>query len=491
LYGHPDSGSSWERHCDKALKAGGYTPVNNWPSCYFHKRLKLFLTVYVDDFKLSGPVENLASGWDLIRGKGIVLDPPTDLGHYLGCEHERKTVKLPDGKTANAVVYNMEDYLTSCVDRYHDMCKETTGKNVVLKVVPTPFTHEDQKESDAGRPNMPGPCSECPWCKHTFPFTGKPHVFSKTSADPGASAEKEGSAELGATLGGEVSKADYDEAMSSIKAVLATSAAKPKSKGGKKKKGIVNRIEEDRGELQPLAASVLMKILYAARMARFDLLRPTVWLARYLTKWTTECDQKLHRLVSYINCSKHLRQIGYVGNLPKDISLDVYADADFAGDVASQKSTTGVHLCLEGTRTYFPLTGVSKRQGCISCSTPEAEMVSGHHAYKNVMIPAYNLWDALLPGGYTANFHEDNQAMIRIVETGRNPTMRHIGRVHRISVGWLHERLGNPETKDRCRIFYEDSANMRADIYTKGFTDSEKWAHAQSLIGVVDPKIYL
>jgi hypothetical protein len=69
--------------------------------------------------------------------------------------------------------------------------------------------------------------------------------------------------------------------------------------------------------------------------------------------------------------------------------------------------------------------------------------------------------------------------------------MRHIGRVHRISVGWLHERLGNPETKDRCRIFYEDSANMRADIYTKGFTDSEKWAHAQSLIGVVDPKIYL
>ena len=42
LYVHPDSGSSWECHCDKALKAGGYTPVKNWPSCYLHNKLKLF-----------------------------------------------------------------------------------------------------------------------------------------------------------------------------------------------------------------------------------------------------------------------------------------------------------------------------------------------------------------------------------------------------------------------------------------------------------------
>ncbi len=70
---------------------------------------------------------------------------------------------------------------------------------------------------------------------------------------------------------------------------------------------IINRIEDDRGELQPLAASVLLKRVYAARMARFGLLSATFWLARYLTKWTTECDQKLHRLVSYIKCSKQLR----------------------------------------------------------------------------------------------------------------------------------------------------------------------------------------
>jgi hypothetical protein len=40
------------------------------------------------------------------------------------------------------------------------------------------------------------------------------------------------------------------------------------------------------GELASVAASILMKCLYVARMARFDLLRPVQGLAKYLTKWT-------------------------------------------------------------------------------------------------------------------------------------------------------------------------------------------------------------
>ena len=91
LYGHPDSGTMWERHCDKELVAQGFVPLEHWPSCYFHDKLKLMLTVYVDDFKLSGPTENLAEGWRLIgygRKGGLTLDPPTETGLYLGCKHE-------------------------------------------------------------------------------------------------------------------------------------------------------------------------------------------------------------------------------------------------------------------------------------------------------------------------------------------------------------------------------------------------------------------
>ena len=57
-----------------------------WPSCYYHKRLKLFLVVYVDDFKLSGPEEHLKEGWALLR-RSLNIEPEQPLGLYLGCVH--------------------------------------------------------------------------------------------------------------------------------------------------------------------------------------------------------------------------------------------------------------------------------------------------------------------------------------------------------------------------------------------------------------------
>ena len=61
-YGHPDAGGYWEQHCEKILLKEGFTPIPNWPSCFFHPKLKLMLCVYVDDFKMAGPKENLKKG---------------------------------------------------------------------------------------------------------------------------------------------------------------------------------------------------------------------------------------------------------------------------------------------------------------------------------------------------------------------------------------------------------------------------------------------
>ena len=55
LYGHPDSGGYWEKHCEKVLRAEGFTPVADWRSVFCHDMLKLLLAVYVDDFKMAGP----------------------------------------------------------------------------------------------------------------------------------------------------------------------------------------------------------------------------------------------------------------------------------------------------------------------------------------------------------------------------------------------------------------------------------------------------
>ena len=78
-------------------------------------------------------------------------------------------------------------------------------------------------------------------------------------------------------------------------------------------------------------ASVLMKVLYGARIARFDLLRQVNRLATNITRWTTGNDKKLHHLMCYIHHTKHWRMIGWVGDSVEDMYLAVYADADFSG----------------------------------------------------------------------------------------------------------------------------------------------------------------
>ena len=88
LYGHPDSGGLWEKHCEDILLSLGFRLVypGAWPSVFWHPKLRLLLAVYVDDFKMSGPVQNVAKGWELISSK-IDMDPPSAVGRYLGCEH--------------------------------------------------------------------------------------------------------------------------------------------------------------------------------------------------------------------------------------------------------------------------------------------------------------------------------------------------------------------------------------------------------------------
>ena len=408
LYGHPDSGGYWERHCEKHLRSVGFTDVPVWRSCFWHPRLRLFLVVYVDDFKLSGPSENLAEGWSLLR-QGITTDDPTGHGLYLGCLHSVSDRPSPDGSgTVRALEYNMQAFLESCVERYRTL----TGATYLRKVT-TPFVGDrtgDGYEPDDGR-----------WA-------------------PMAASEET----PGATHGG----------------------------AG--------------GVLQPYAAKVLMKVLYAARMARFDLLRAVGALAGCITKWDAACDRRLHRLMCYVHHTLHLRMVGWVGDSLSELRLHLFADADWAGDAVSMKSTSGVFLCVRGPCSSFPLAAVSRKQTSISRSTPEAELVAADMALQKEGIPALSLWELLLGGPQRVIFHEDNQAMIQVCKTGRNPTMRHVERTHKLCIAWMHAQF----TEGEFDLLYEETGSQAADIFTKAFDDSVKWAHACSLVNHVDPDVF-
>ena len=335
LYGHPDSGTMWEQHCDRKVRELDFVPVGEeWPSMYFHKKLQLLLVIYVDDLKLAGPEENLTKGWEMLRSK-LNIEPETDLGLYLGCILSKGSSKLHDGTPVSTMTYDMEGLLKLSVERYLDI----VGKDTKLKHVSTPSLPEETKKhkSRAPCPGNPKKKVSCPWCSHEFD-PDAPEFYK-----PGTTGEA------------------------------------------------VSPGESARGALAPHAASVLMKLLYAARIARFDLLRSINSLARNVTKWTVDDDAKLYHLMCYVNSSLSKRMTGWVGNKFDDLSLSLFADADFAGCAQTLRSTSGSHMHIQGKQTRFPLSGGSKRQGCVSHSTPEAEIVAADVTLRTMGLPALSI----------------------------------------------------------------------------------------------------
>ena len=134
----------------------------------------------------------------------------------------------------------------------------------------------------------------------------------------------------------------------------------------------------------------------------------------------------------------------------------------------------------------YPLAAISKKQTCVSHSTPEAELVAMDAALRTEGLPALDLWETILGQRVKPVVEEANQAALQVVTTGKNPNMRHMSRTHGVCLAWLHEQLaGNPEW---VKGQYCDTKKMAADLMTKGFTELAKWAHAISLVGLRDVK---
>ena len=227
------------------------------------------------------------------------------------------------------------------------------------------------------------------------------------------------------------------------------------------------------GELAPSAASVFMKIMYAARMARLDLLRPVQALARFMTKWTRQQDLELHKLVCYIHTTKSWKTVGWIGDDIKDISTVIYSDADWAGS-SDKFSTSGSFCCLKGKHTFFPLAARSKRQSTISSSTTEAELGAAQVSLQKQGVPIQVLWNTVVQahGGDKCKLYVllDNSPILEIIRTGRNLTMRHLSKAKGISVAWLHQIC----SADDVHLRYISTSLMAADIFTKMFTDKIK-----------------
>ena len=209
-------------------------------------------------------------------------------------------------------------------------------------------------------------------------------------------------------------------------------------------------------------------VWYGARMARYDLLHSCPMLACTITKWLTRCDQRLFRIVSYIHQSIDISMLGWVGDKSGVWRIWLYTDADFAADMSTSKSVSGVFCAISGPTSYFPFCALSEKAGAVSRSTAESEMVAADLGFRTEALPLMILFVAVLKRQIRCLFFEDHQAMLRIVTTGKHQALRHVLRTHRVNVHWVSQVCREqPIDLGAC-----ESHLMAGDMFTKCFGNS-------------------
>ena len=74
---------------------------------------------------------------------------------------------------------------------------------------------------------------------------------------------------------------------------------------------------------------------------------------------------------------------------------------------------------------------------------------------------------------------EDNEAVIKMFNNSRSPTMRHVSGTHRVALDWLFDRI-NLDRK--IQIKYVDTTNQLAEMLTTGSFARDEWDHPLRLL---------
>ena len=416
----------------------------------------------------------------------------------------------------------MERYLRQIVEDYEELATELTVKTVKLGHVKTPFIEEDCSQAAARAPVTPGdPVIDCPYCKYSFSPNADMNIrqqlfkYLTDVGQRGAKKECKGDHHLeglshkpdesnediqlqhapGPQLEGEECavaeetkdpkrkisvprhqihhrkpKNDSAHITMPVQKKFSKSFKKIREKAAESRKQSAED-QQDRGQLGPLATSILMRILYSAREARLDLLRAVNKISSPVPYWDSDADRRMPQLVAYIKSTLHYRQYGWIGDSPEVLQPHAYTGADSAGCSKTLRSTTGIQMQVEGPHSCFPIAASSKRQPHVADSTPAAELSALHTMLKTVAIPFTDIAEKIMPNARGV-IHEDNTTASQAIKTGKNQTMRFLQRSNGVSVQMLDEIFGK-KVEVPYNVEYTDTTLMVADIHTTGFTDEK------------------
>ena len=136
-------------------------------------------------------------------------------------------------------------------------------------------------------------------------------------------------------------------------------------------------------------------------------------------------------------------------------------------------------IAIETGTARFPVYWSSRKQQSVARSTPEAEAIAMSGAMFSEAINTQTLLQHLLGFNVATTYHQDNEAVLRILASGYSAKLRHCGRVHRINVAAMSEQL----TSDSITAEYCPTQEQIASGFTKVIAPAE-WGHMLQQLGM-------
>uniref|UniRef100_A0AAV1V9F8 Polyprotein n=1 Tax=Peronospora matthiolae TaxID=2874970 RepID=A0AAV1V9F8_9STRA len=204
------------------------------------------------------------------------------------------------------------------------------------------------------------------------------------------------------------------------------------------------------------AVGALMHLMTATRP---DIAYAVVYVSRFIENPQQEHWTAVKRIFRYLQGTK---SHGLRFQPSDKIDFRSYSDADWAGDHADRKSTSGYTFMLMGA----PVSWGSKKQSSVSLSTSEAEYIALSLAIQEGKWVHRLLSEILAAAnepGPDLVIREDNQSCIKMT---KNPVNH--GRAKHIDIKYHHIR--DEVKRGEVQLEYCETSVMMADIMTKGLS---------------------
>ncbi|XP_047116008.1 secreted RxLR effector protein 161-like [Schistocerca piceifrons] len=147
--------------------------------------------------------------------------------------------------------------------------------------------------------------------------------------------------------------------------------------------------------------------MYLSTVTRPDITFAVNKAARAMEKPTTEDWNRVKRIFRYL---KGTLNFGIVYN--KKEELKIYADADFAGDNRTRRSTTGILAKYSGGAVSW----TSQLQKVVATSTTEAEIIAASEGAKELVWLRRLLSELVEMSGQPPVLYIDNASALKLAK---------------------------------------------------------------------------